>query len=260
MKIIASLFSVLMFTSCSQVSDIFKDSDCNEDSLIQIVSEQQSYIQELEGIVPVITIIKVPGRTSNINLFKPFNVKLELHHKRPSSDDKISFCVPAAYTTPQNKIDGLFIEYGEVINSLSNPLLTGVCILSDTGISITGNEGLTEVMKERTIQAKHSLFQQSLVLKDKSIVECTLFGARRNVRRALIQFNDFWCIGESDRPVTIFEFQQCLFEAGAKDAINLDMGSWSEGWYINAMNNKVTIGENMSNTSRQTNWIVYRKR
>lgn len=260
MKIIASLFSVLMFTSCSQVSDIFKDSDCSDDSLIQIISDQQTYIQELKNSVPAIIIIEVQCRSSNIILFSPFDVTLELWHRRPPNDGQISLCVPAAYTTPQNKIDGLFIEYGEVINSVINPSLTGVCILSDTGISITGNEGLTEAMKERIIQVKHSLFQQSLLLKDKSIVECNIFGTRRNVRRALIQFNDFYCIGESDRPVTILEFQQCLFETGAKNAINLDMGSWSEGWYINALNKKVTIGENMSNTSRQTNWIVYRKR
>lgn len=103
------------------------------------------------------------------------------------------------------------------------------------------------------------MFQQSLLLKNSAIVKCDIFKERKNVRRALIQFDDFFCIGESDKPLTIQEFQQSLLEIGAKDAINLDMGTWSEGWYKDTNNDKVTIGETTSETQRQTNWIVYRK-
>jgi len=145
------------------------------------------------------------------------------------------------------------------ISPLVNSWLTGACILSDTGIRIVEYKEVTTALLNDVKRLKQSLFQQSLLLKNSAIVECKLFGNRKNVRRALIQFEDFYCIGESDKPLTIQEFQQSLLEIGAIDAINLDMGTWSEGWFKDANNSKVTIGENMSNTQRQTNWIVYRK-
>ena len=37
------------------------------------------------------------------------------------------------------------------------------------------------------------------------------------------------------------------------------MDTWSEGWYKNYDREKIVIGEKMTDTDRQTNWLVYER-
>ena len=38
------------------------------------------------------------------------------------------------------------------------------------------------------------------------------------------------------------------------------MGAWDEGWYRNPLNNALKkIGKDLSQTHKQSNWIVFRK-
>ena len=38
------------------------------------------------------------------------------------------------------------------------------------------------------------------------------------------------------------------------------MGAWDEGWYKNPINNTlVKIGKDLSQTDKQSNWIVFKK-
>jgi hypothetical protein len=50
-----------------------------------------------------------------------------------------------------------------------------------------------------------------------------------------------------------------LISNNIKNAIYLDMGTYSEGWYKNDDGKINTIGEDMKNTDKQSNWIVYEK-
>ena len=45
-----------------------------------------------------------------------------------------------------------------------------------------------------------------------------------------------------------------------KQLIYTDMGAWDEGWYKNPINNTlVKIGKDLSQTDKQSNWIIFRK-
>lgn len=253
-------FVLLVFTSCSQSSDLFVDLKNSNDSLIQKIQAPQIYIQALEKRIPAVSVKNVLSKSCTIKLLIAFGVNLELELKRPKKDNQNFLCVPAAYSTTGNFIDGLFISNGMVVNQDVNPLLTGACIVYSNSIRIIRHDEINEALKTEIVKAEQSFFQQTLLVKDSQLVNCNLFGERKNVRRALIQFNDYYCIGESDRPITIKEFQESLIEIGASDAINLDMGTWSEGWYKDSDNRTVTIGETMTNTPRQTNWIVFVKK
>ena len=168
-------------------------------------------------------------------------------------------CVPAAFTTVDNQIDGLFIENGVVKNSTINKKLNGVCILANDGIKIINFQDWKPDLIDQAKSDKSSVFQQQLLVEKGEIVPCNLFGNHENIRRSLIQFSDFYCIGESHRRTTLKEFQESLKSIGAVNAIHLDMGTWSEGWYKNHLGEKKQIGENMTNTQKQTNWLFYKK-
>ena len=53
------------------------------------------------------------------------------------------------------------------------------------------------------------------------------------------------------------EFQEALLILDIVDAIYLDMGSWSHGFYFDNNSKINDIGNNFSNTKKQTNWLVF---
>ncbi|MGL2988065.1 phosphodiester glycosidase family protein [Flavobacterium sp. RSSA_27] len=209
--------------------------------------------------IPNVIISNAEGGNCTINLYQPFGLKMQLSSNRPEFNQENFLCVPGAYTTTQNQIDGLCVVDGIKKNNLINPKLNGVAIISDKTIRIVRLQDFNDNLLNQVVSGKKSIFQQTLLIKDNQIVPCNLFGIKENRRRALIQFEDFYCIGESSRPLTISEFQESLVNIGAVNAVNLDMGTWSEGWYKNNCKEKIIIGEYMYNTNRQTNWLLFTK-
>jgi len=230
----------------------------NLDSLTVITVKLKNTLDYLEKEIPGI-IISNSGGNSSIRLFRNFGLNISLSHQRPSFNPETFLCVPGAYTSIDNKIDGLFIENGVEINNQINIKLTGMCIIMSDSIQILKLEEMKPDMINKIKISKHSFFQQTLLVRNSKIAYCELFGNIENKRRALIQFNDSYCIGESNVPMSIGKFQESLIGIGAVNAINLDMATWSEGWYKNQCCEKKIIGENMINTQKQTNWIVFTK-
>lgn len=161
--------------------------------------------------------------------------------------------VPAEFTNPNNKIDGLYIVNGSLINSKINERLNGVCIIYKNKLKICNRN---DIIINEAITNKQNLFQQVLLLFDFKIIECTLFKNNLNLRRALVEINNHFYLVESKNKMTILNFQKLLYSINVKNAIYLDMGTYSEGWYRN--DNKIfTIGETMTQTKRQSNWLVF---
>ena len=208
---------------------------------------------------PHVYIENAEGGNCTITLYHPIGLNIQLRHIRPDFTPENFLCVPGAYTSIDTQIDGLYIEDGIEINESINNKLTGACILSNESIQYLELEGINSQLINQIKLSKKSMFQQSLLVKNNQIVPCDLFRNKENLRRALIQFKDTYCIGESQRRVTISEFQESLVNIGAINAINLDMGTWSEGWYKNQSGEKITVGEKMISTNKQRNWIIYTK-
>lgn len=229
------------------------------DSLEKLSSKLNAELKLLKKEIPNVIVANAEGGNCTIYLFQPFGLNIQLHHIRPDFIPENFLCVPGAYTSTKNQIDGLFVEDGIEINELINNKLTGACIISNDSIQIIGLQDINSKLISQLILSKKSIFQQSLLVKKNQIVPCKLFGNKENIRRALIQFEDTYCIGESHRPITISEFQESLVNIGAVNAINLDMGTWSEGWYKNHCCEKIIVGEKMVSTNKQTNWLIYTK-
>lgn len=227
------------------------------DSLKSVIQTMESEMKWIKRKNPGVIIVNQEASTCAINLFYPFGLKVKIVDKRPDFNENSFFCVAGAYTSKSGTIDGIFINNGQIINNIYNIELTGLCIIQNDSLIIETKDKLCDELIKKVVSEKSSLFQQTLLIKNGLIVDCNLFGNAVNLRRALIKFNDgSYLVGESHRAMSIQEFQGALKEIGAIDAVNLDMGSWSEGWHrIN--NERIIIGENFLNTHRQTNWIVY---
>lgn len=247
----------MLAISCSNSSS--EDKKSIIDSLNLEIESQANYISYLKEKYPLVDVLDIEAGNCTIISYKPFGLRLNLKHERPQNNNDNYLCVPAAYTSKQIKIDGLFIEEGKIISNSTNDLLTGFCIINDSNMLIVERDSLSKIQINHIIKNKGSLFQQSLLIKNNEIFPCDLFGKTKNIRRALIQFDNFYCIGESHRALTIHEFQVALLNIGALNAVNLDMGTWSEGWYKNQKNEKIVIGESFLSTVNQTNWIVFEK-
>jgi hypothetical protein len=249
-------FLVLIFsiTSCAN-NDTSKNAVI--DSLKTVIQTKEAEMKWIKRKNPGVIIVNQEASTCAINLFYPFGLKVEIVDKRPDFNEKTFFGIAGAYTSKSGTIDGIFINNGKIINDTYNNELTGLCIIRNESIIIESSDKLNDELIKKVVSDKSSLFQQTLLIKNGLIVDCNLFGNAVNLRRALIKFNDgSYLVGESHRAMSIQEFQIALKEIGAIDAVNLDMGSWSEGWY-KRNNGKMSIGDNFLKTNKQTNWIVY---
>lgn len=257
MKSYYCIILILVATACNNTSSGSKI-DYITDSLKSVIDENISEIKWIKKRNPGVIIENKEATTCAINLFHPFGLGIEIVNDRPENNNNTFLCVSGAYTSNENTIDGIFIKKGVLVNKAINEKLNGLCIFTNDNLHIENSNIISDSLINEAIISKSSMFQQTLLIKNSNIIECKLFGDHINLRRALIKFDDSeFLVGESHRPMTIFEFQKALKEIGVLDAVNLDMGSWSEGWY-KSNNGKISIGDNFTNTKRQTNWIVYK--
>jgi hypothetical protein len=208
---------------------------------------------------PSITVEFIDDPACKLHMYHPKQLNINLVNKRPVFNQSTYMVVPAAYTDKQNRIDGLCFLNGNKVASNINTNLTGFCMLRNNTIEIKPLKELTPTLQQSIVTNKATLFQQSLLVLNGQLIPCNLFGNTRNKRRALVKFKNSYCIAESVNPLAIADFQKALIKIKAISAFNLDMGSWSEGWYKNKQGNQVKIGDYMSSTSQQTNWLVLSK-
>jgi hypothetical protein len=226
------------------------------DSLYIKIKQQDSTIVSLKNNIPRVLVRFAECGSIKMLVFEPIGLGLELNSKRPGFTPQNYLCVPAAYTAKgTNGIDGKFVINGIEINTNYNHFLNGVCVINSDSILI---KEANEADIAKYTKPGNSLFQQTLLLCQGQVVNCNIQKAR-HLRRALIQFKNDFCIVQSMEQLTLEKFQQVLLVIGAINAINLDMGTYSEGWYKNECGNKHIIGETMLNTNRQTSWLIFRR-
>lgn len=204
----------------------------------------------------------IKTKSGNFILYKPQYLSIAISNKRPDCNKDIFLCLPGAFTSPQNQIEGLFIVGGVEFSTIrKDPAHNGICIFVYDSLSIEEIDSITQDKLLKIKQLKGSLFQQSLLVRNSKIVSCSLFSNRMNIRRALVQLDDNFCICQSTRPETIKDFQLSLIDIGVKNAIYLDMGTYSKGWYKNSNNEKIIIGEPpYSSTKNQSNWLIFQQK
>lgn len=174
----------------------------------------------------------------------------------------IYLCIPSAFTTPYDQVDGVYVSNGLIGNAHGvNKELGGAMLIENgNGKLLSTNKGslLTDTFLEDVQKRGGSLFQQFLIVheckaasfKDKSKFQ----------RRAVCETTKgTFGIVESDRPITFTTFNDDLVALGMKEALYCDMGAWDEGWYRSGKDSEVTkIGLDRSLTNRQSNWLLLR--
>ncbi len=192
--------------------------------------------------------------------FQPRHLKVNFTTNRPFESDNIYFSVAGAFTSKEKSVDGLAIENGNKKNTSLNKFLNGFVEIENGKIVFHKfNDSLIEEISKKVISSKGSLFQQQLLITDSKINECKLFGNKINTRRALAEIKGMDFVIQSIENITIKDFQIALQEISVSNAIYLDMGSWSEGWFIDSYNKKQSLGDNFANTQNQKSWIIFQK-
>lgn len=197
--------------------------------------------------------------------FKKNACKIAFTDVRPDKKDaSVLLCIPAAFTnTGNDHIDGIFAVKGKVGNTgLINKTLGGVCYIEKNSCRIfqSGkgrlfNDSLLQVVKT----GKTSFFQQIQCIqngKAASFADQKIF-QRRGI--AVLKDHSIAII-ESRENITLKVFSEDLAKLGVVDLIYTDMGAWDEGWYRDpASQMRKTIGRDLSQTARQSNWVVFQK-
>lgn len=112
--------------------------------------------------------------------------------------------------------------------------------------------------KELTEAAKHGGcgFAQEMMIHNGKIVPHTRPDGNTNEFRALCLIDGRVAIADSRGPVKFGEFNQNLLDAGATEALYLDMGpGWNYSWYRDSNGKPVEI--HSLPTSYATNWITF---
>lgn len=218
------------------------------------------------GYESPITIESVHGASgkSDYKIIYKNSAKIDFKIKRPDINDNNNLlCIPGAYTRLDNdSVDGLCICNGHAHNrhginhSLSGviEMVNGECTIFRSYRGSTLTDSLVA-----SIEKQHgSLFQQTWLLVNDSCAhykDSSLF-----VRRAIVKFNTGkTAIAESSEAITLWVFANDLKALGVKDALYTDMGAWDEGWYKNPGHGTViSLGNNHSQTKRQSNWVVFK--
>ena len=147
------------------------------------------------------------------------------------SDPDVLMCVPAAYTSDSGEVIG---HYKDGKRREGNPDYRYTTVYLDKG---------------------H--FQQLTLVRDKKQKES--HDTKRRFRRALCKKGNKYYIENSRFPVTLTVFAKQL--CGKYDyACNLDMGTYSYGWYKESGRTHHIGIFSYLNSRKQSNWIVVRKR
>ena len=208
---------------------------------------------------------KIGKSKTNYTFIKKNKCKISFETKRPNNTDQnILVTIPAAFTNLNNlKVDGIYSVNGIIRNKdVINNSLGGVFYIENNSCKIFQsnkgklfNDSLLTIVKNQ----KASLFQQiqciengtAAKFKDKKLFQ------RRGI--AILNDNSIAII-ESEQAITLEVFSKDLVLLNVKQLIYTDMGAWDEGWYRNPLNNAlIKIGKDLSQTAKQSNWIVFRK-
>jgi len=182
--------------------------------------------------------------------------------KRPDKmNERIKLCIPAAFTTKSGTVVGIYGIRGGVSNAraISRPI-GGAILISGGKFEIFPSDNGKRFTREfiKSVQKRKASFFQQFQLVHKGTP--ARFKDKKSFQmRAIVKFADGReGVVESESAMTFKTFNADLAALGVEDALYTDMGAWDEGWYRDPETGEiVTIGNDRSQTAKQTNWVVF---
>lgn len=192
--------------------------------------------------------------------YVPQNAHYHFQRVKPDSNNtNLLMSVVAAFTSkaPEHVV-GTSVSNGKK-RIYPTDAETAYCLIVGEEVKIEALDSNHKLAITRAVKEKGDYFQQMHLIENSEAKACEIFKNRATFRRALAQKEDETHLIESLDRMTIDDFIQSLIFLGYEQAIYLDMGSWSEGWYRNEDNEIIRIGNNWKSSHLQTNWLVIRK-
>lgn len=192
--------------------------------------------------------------------YVPQNAHYHFQRVKPDSNNtNLLMSVVAAFTSkaPEHVV-GTSVSNGKK-RIYPTDAETAYCLIIGEEVKIESMSVNHKSAIETAVKQKGDYFQQMHLVEDAEAKTCEIFKNRATFRRALAQKEGETHLIESLDRMTIEDFTNTLISFGYEQAIYLDMGSWSEGWYRNSENQIVRIGNNWKSSHLQTNWLVIRK-
>ena len=190
----------------------------------------------------------------------PENAQYHFQRVKPDSNNTdLLMSVVAAFTSkaPEH-IVGASVSNGKK-RIYPTDAETAYCLIVGEEVKIEALDSNHKLAIERAVKEKGDYFQQMHLIENSEAKPCEIFKNRATFRRALAQKEWETHLIESLDRMTIEDFTNTLIFFGYQQAIYLDMGSWSEGWFRNSENQIVRTGNNWKSSHLQTNWLVIRK-
>lgn len=220
-----------------------------------------AYLRAQESRLEIDTLYhKIDTTQYRFARYVPQNAHYHFQRVKPDSNNtNLLLSVVAAFTSkaPEHVV-GTSVSNGKK-RVYPTDAETAYCLIIGEEVKI---EALSENHKsaiETAVKQKGDYFQQMLLIENAEAKTCEIFKNRATFRRALAQKEGETHLVESLDRMTIEDFTNTLISFGYEQAIYLDMGSWSEGWYRNEGNEIIRIGNNWKSSHLQTNWLVIRK-
>lgn len=192
--------------------------------------------------------------------YVPQNAHYHFQRVKPDSNNtNLLMSVVAAFTSkaPEHVV-GTSVSNGKK-RIYPTDAETAYCLIIGDQVKIEALDSNHKLAITRAVKEKGDYFQQMHLIENSEAKSCEIFKNRATFRRALVQKEGETHLVESLDRMTIDDFIQSLIFLGYEQAIYLDMGSWSEGWYRNEGNEIIRIGNNWKSSHLQTNWLVIRK-
>jgi hypothetical protein len=182
---------------------------------------------------------------------------LEIRLARPDAADRsILLSVAGTYTSPEGRPEGVVAIDGKIIEHQPKPW-EGILVVKDGAPTLLrADKPMLEREAVHELIGPHGSLIQGHLLVDGVVQRLKPSPSLR--RRAIaIQPDGAFFFAESQVGLPLAEFAADLEALGARRALNLDMGEWSEGFYRDPTTGDVRrIGDDDRKTSRQTNWLV----
>jgi hypothetical protein len=193
--------------------------------------------------------------------YVPENAQYHFQRIKPDTNNNdLLLSVVAAFTSKRPEhVVGTSVSNGKK-KIYPTDAETAYCLIIGDEVKIESLEQNKNLSIQKAVQEKGDYFQQMHLIENGEGKQCEIFKNRATFRRALAQKDQQTHIIETLDRITIDEFIKALIELGYEQAIYLDMGSWSEGWYRNQENNLIRIGRNWKSSHLQTNWLVIKKK
>ena len=136
------------------------------DSLSTVIYHLKNNIKKVNSDTSYVQRLHLFSTNYMMIHFKPIGLKMKLSSKKPIFNETTFLSVPASFTSPNTKIEGLFIENGNLVNNTINNEINGFVMFNGNECIIDKLEYLTKEIIAKAEKEKYNIFQQVLLVKN----------------------------------------------------------------------------------------------